>query len=280
METNYCNSPEKQVKFKKTESDSETDKRRTQYESNSFGTSSDGSESESSKKIRKKFDIDYKPFNRSKSTSGLPLRKKNMFPAVAEENNEEDHDLPEEKEKEKFHLLNEKIKTGGYDYIEEILSENKIKKYTKSTKALSLMDPVVEASDIKDEIDFEGLKIAPFKKLKLLTDFEEDKKIKANTDTGSLYIYNNTYDCDEAIAEDNREDDIEVVKDKKNRKYSSLKRVTDFIDKSDMIDEPKSARDIIIEEIKEDPEHEENILDLDEIITSSKCKSISILLNH
>ena len=75
------------------------------------------------------------------------------------------------------------------------------------------MDPVVEASDIKDEIDFEGLKVAPFKKLKLLTDFEEDKKIKANTDTGSLYIYNNTYDCDEAIAEDNREDDIEIDKD-------------------------------------------------------------------
>lgn len=135
------------------------------------------------------------------------------------------------------------------------------------------MDPVIEVTELKEDIDFEELKIAPFKKLRLLTDFEEDKKIRnVNTDTASLHIpMNNNYDYDEAIEEDNREDDIDLDK-KKERKISSLKRVTDFIDRSDMIDEPKSPRDIITEEIKEDPEHEENLLDLDEIVTTTKRK--------
>jgi len=273
-ETSHTSSPDKQVKFKKNESDS--DRLRSNCESSFGGTSSD-SGSEKEKKLRRKFDIEYKTFSRSKSTSGLFKPKKEIFPVVREENNEEDQEVPELKDKEqearKFHFLTEKIKNEGYDNIEETLLEHKPKKYTKSTKALSLMDPVIEVTELKEDIDFEELKIAPFKKLRLLTDFEEDKKIRnINTDTASLHIpLNNNYDYDEAIEEDNRENDIDVDK-KKERKISSLKRVTDFIDRSDMIDELKSPRDIITEEIKEDPEHEENILDLDDIVTTKKCK--------
>ena len=246
------------------------DEKQVKFIINKDETSSNNS-SDKEHKLRKKFDIGYKPFVKCKSTSGLLTNKKPIFQSVVEEKFDEEE---KDKQIEKFHMLNEKIQSEGFDNLEEIIIDHKKpKRFNKSNKALSLIDPVIE-SDMQDEIDFEGLKIAPFKKLKLLTDYEEDKKMKINSDTGSLHVQHNV-DIDDAIAEDTKENDVdEMIKPKK--KNSSMKHITDFVDKSDMIDEPKSPRDIIVEEIKEDPENEDNQLleELDEIITEEKCKII------
>lgn len=249
---------DKIVKFKIADNDSEP--RKTTYDSASI-ISTSSEESESSRKMKRKFDIDYKNFNKSKSSSLLFNKHYVDFPIVTEEKVEDDlENLDEERVKERFHYINERIQREGYDYIEEILSENRIKKVTKSTKTLSYMDTVIE---VKEDIDFNQLRDGPFKKYKCLLDVEEDSKIK--TSTGNLYK-NNKYNLEEAetIEEDNNENEIEIVNKKKyNNKF------TDFVDKSDMIDEQNAPKDIITEEIKEDSEDEDII---DNIVMNMKRK--------
>ena len=198
------------------------------------------------------------------------IKKQRLNYPIVNEEKDEGNDEKLDSDIKKLHFLNEQIQAEGFDNVEEHFIEHKPWKITKSSKALSVMDPVIEASDTKDEIDFEDLKIAPFKKLKLLTDNKEDRQIKINTETAPLHIPSNNLDYEEIIVEDNREDDVEETKCL--RKCSSIKRIAEFIDKSDMIDEPKVVKDIIIEEIKEDPEQEENVLEVDEIIKSEKSK--------
>lgn len=256
------------IKFKRILSDA--DKYNSTKTNDSTSNKSNDSESEKEKQLRRKYDIEFKQFSRSKSSSHIFKKQKLNYPSVKEEN-DEGNDEKIDNDIKKLHFLNEQIQSEGFDNIEEHFLEHKPKKLTKSSKALSVMDPVIEASDTKDEIDFEDLKIAPFKKLKLVTDNKEDKQIKTNTDTASLHIPLTTnLDYEEPIAEDNKEDEVEETKCL--RKCSSIKRIAEFVDKSDMIDEPKAAKDIITEEIKEDSEHEENIVEVDEIMKSEKSK--------
>jgi hypothetical protein len=266
LQSDVKSSPIKIQIIKRTDTDSEREpNKKTQYDSTSLITSS-SDESESSRQLKKRYDIDYHQFTRSKSTSFLFKHKASgAFPTVKEENPEEDIDNPiEEKKKARFKQLNEAILDEGYDNIEELLSEHRPKKFTKSSKALSVMDPVVE---VKEDIDFNSLKIAPFKKLKCLMDFEEDSKFGGHCP--SLH-YSNRYNMDEAIEEDNHENDIEVEKNKKKKSYTdSMKRVAEFVDLSDKIEEQSAPKNIITEEIEEDAEHEEI---LEEIITNEKRK--------
>lgn len=260
-EKNITKSPTHQNK--KFESDSEAEKIvKTQYDSASvISSSSDGTESENSRRMKKRYDIEYHQYSRSKSTSSLFKKHSEKFPTVREEN-EEFESVLEDKDKEKIRKLKFLIQHEGYDPIEESYSE-KPRKFTKSTKALSLMDPVVE---VKEDIDFNQLRVAPFKKLKCLMDFEEDSKIGVNP--SSLHYNSNRYEIDEAIAEDNLENEVEVIAKKKKYYTHSLKKITEFVDLSDMIEEQNVPHNIIEEEIKEDPEHEEQ----PEEVLAFKCK--------
>lgn len=246
----------------------DTEGKKTQYDSNSIVTSSsEDSENASSKRTKKRFDIEYKNYSRSKSTSNLYFKTRcfsESCPVVREEVEEIDGNDEEKTQK----YLNKLTRKEGYYQIEENLSEPRTKKYTKSTKALSLMDPVVE---VKEEIDFSQLREAPFKKLKCLMDFEEDSKFKANPSL--LYYHTNKYETEEAIEEDNRENEIEITSNKKRIRYAhtnSLKKLAEFVDLSDMLVEQQGPHNIIEEAIKEDSEHEEQP---EEKITNSKCKS-------
>jgi len=260
-------SPNNKIKFKRILSDADRKSKAKTNDTSSNKSNDSGSEKE--QQLRKKYDTEFKEFTRSKSSSHILKQQRLNYPSVNEEK-DEGNDEKLDSDIKKLHFLNEQIQAEGFDNVEEHFIEHKPWKITKSSKALSVMDPVIEASDTKDEIDFEDLKIAPFKKLKLLTDNKEDRQIKINTETAPLHIPSNNLDYEEIIVEDNREDDVEETKCL--RKCSSIKRIAEFIDKSDMIDEPKVVKDIIIEEIKEDPEQEENVLEVDEIIKSEKSK--------
>lgn len=231
----------------------DTEGKKTQYDSNSVITSSsEDSENESCKKRKKRYDIEFHSYSRSKSTSSLYKNRSfsENCPVVREEI--EETDANEDQNTIRFKQLNTMIQKEGYDQIEENLSEHRPKKYTKSTKALSLMDPVEE---VKEEIDFNSLKVAHFKKLKCLMDFEEDSKIRGNT---AMFHFHNKYETEEAIEEDNRENEIEVTSKRKGYAHThSIKKLTDFVDLSDMLAEQQCPQNIIEEAIKEDPEHEE-----------------------
>lgn len=265
-------SPQKTIKFKKAETDSEPEiTKKTQYDSTSLITTS-SDESENSRMLRRKFEIEYPPFVRSKSTSLLFKHKykQDEFPVVKENPDEDNENLNDEKEKERFKKLNEAILEEGYDNVEEMLSEHRPKKFTKSTKTLYTMDPVAEE---KEDIDFNSLKIGPFKKLKCVMDFEEDSKIGMSTMSLHHYYAMGGFDMNETIAEDNNENNEDKADKKKHRKSytENLKREIDFVDLSDKIEEQVAPKNIITEEIKEDPEDEE-INPIEEIITNDKCK--------
>lgn len=230
-------------------------------DSTSIITSS-SEESEGGIRSKKKYENEFSSFKRSKSTSGLFKHKKSFFATVREEKPEDEDNETYTKNTERFKKINLMIQNEGYDNVEESYSEHKPKLLsTRSTKCLSLMDPVLE---VKEEIDFNQIKFQPFKKLKFIVDVEEDSKIK----NFNQHQYSR-FDVEEAIEEDNRENDIE--QETKHRKYHThnIKKIPDFVDKSEMIKqvEPKMY---ITEEIKEDTEHEENIDH--EIIHNSKRK--------
>ena len=83
-------------------------------------------------------------------------------------------------------------------------------------------------------------------------------------------------DGSQAIEEDNRENEIEVTSKRKGYAHThSIKKLTDFVDLSDMLTEQQGPQNIIEEAIKEDPEHEEQP---EEIISNSKCKLIDYIL--
>ena len=258
------------IKFKKIETESEQDfNRKTQYDSNSMiTTSSEGSDNSRALNSRKKYDIDYHKYNRSKSTSGIYKHKTSgLFPVVREEKFEDEGENEIDLVKsERFKKLNNMILEEGYDNIEELLLEHRPKKITKSTKNLSAMDSINEEKE--DSIDFTTLGKSKFKKLKYISDFKEDSKFGKNST--NLY-YSNRYNTEEIIEEDNKENDDDLEKNIKKSYTENIKRVTDFVDKSDMIEDNTAPKNYITEEIKEDPESEENV---EEIINNEKCKLI------
>lgn len=263
------------IKFKKIESDSEPEfGRKTQYDSTSIITSS-SEESDNSRLLHsmKKYDIDYHQYNRSKSTTGLyKHRTAGLFPVVREEKFEDEgENVNDLLRSERFKKINHMILEEGYDNIEELLIDYRPKKLTKSTKNLSAMDSINEEKE--DAIDFTTLAKSNFKKLKYISDFEEDSRI-GNNHT-SVY-YSNKYNTDEVIEEDNKENDDDGEKKKKKSYTENMKRVTEFVDKSDMIEENTAPKNYITEEIKEDPESEEYN---DDIINNDKCKFSLIYLN-
>lgn len=244
---------------RKNESDSEDNKKNTMAtDSNSIITSSSD---ESDKMMKKKFEIDSKVFKRSKSTSGL-FKNKPLFPIVREEKSSEEEDTEHENAStEKFKKLNLMIQQEGYDNIEEALDHKPRLLSTRSTKCLSLMDPVLE---VKEEIDFNQIKFAPFKKLKYMVDVEEDTKIIGNTPNAHHF---NRFEVDDAIEEDNRENDLDT--ELKTRKYHThnIKKIPEFFDKSEQIKQVET-KNYITEEITEDTEHEEV---QEELIHNAKC---------
>lgn len=233
-------------------------------DSNSIITDS-SDDSDNLKRLRRKYDTDfeYNSYRRSKSIS--VFKKKNLqkeydqFEVVTEEGQEDD--LEEKNDsKDKFHKLNKMIQQEGYDNIEETYQELKPKlKHNKSTKCLSMMDPVLE---VKEEIDFNQIKQAPFKKLRVIKDNDED--IKLNTNQHHTY----RFEVDDAIEEDNTENEQEVdIKFKYHT--TTLKKITQFLDKSDNMLEHKLSMNYITEEIKEEKEQEEIV---EEQVVHKNCK--------
>ena len=255
-----------QMKFgKRIDYDSEDNRKNYGNDSNSIITNS----SDESERIkRKKYDIEYQPFKRSKSTSGLFKHKKPIFPAVREERQEDEGEQEIDcKNSERFKKINLMIMQEGYDNVEESLSEHRPKILsTRSTKCLSLMDPVLE---VKEEIDFNQIKLAPFKKLKYIVDADEDVKI-GNTPNQHHF---KGFDVD-TIEEDNRENDAELEFKTKYHTHN-IKKIPDFVDKSDMIKQVETKH-YITEEIKEDTEHEEQ---QEDIIHNPNCKILHFLFN-
>jgi len=209
-------------------------------------------------KKRRKYDIDYSGYKRSKSSLGI--KKCFPFPVVKEEKEEEADQ--ESKYNEKFKALNLKILKEGHDKSEEAYLDhrNKIMTTARSTKCLSL-DPVLEE---KEEIDYNQNKFPHFKKLKFVVDAEED--IRFGVSSANHHHYN-LGNIDDAIEEDNRENDLEL--EYKRNKYHTLniKKIPDFIygsegNKSGIVE----SKSYIIEEIKEEFDEV-----LDEIF-NSKCK--------
>ena len=128
------------------------------------------------------------------------------------------------------------------------------------------MDPVLE---VKEEIDLNNLKFAPFKKLKFIHDVEEDNKIGSGSTPMNLHRF---YIEDEAIEEDNRENDLDV--DVKFKKYHTvnIKKFPESFDKSESfekIENSNNPKNYITEEIKE--EYEE-IQDSNFIPHNTNCK--------
>lgn len=256
------------LKFGKTrKSDGDLDDRKYHYDSVSSSSQSRGS----SEGKKRRFDTDSYVFKRSKSS--LRIRHNfTPFPVVREEKQEEEYEHLS-KESIKFKELNLKIMQEGYDNVEDSLMDNKPKLLTaRSTKCLSLMDPVME---VKEEIDFNNIKFAPFKKLKFVVDCEED----ARMGTLNNQHHFNRFDVDDAIEEDNRENDLENDFKYKKCKTMNIKKIPDFIDKSDQIQHHDSyhPKNNITEEIKEDKEDDEkdNIAEEKEIIMHSTSKKYS-----
>lgn len=228
----------------------EVEEKKKQYDS----TSMSSEESENSKRLKRKYEIDYKTFSKSSMSSCGKFKRsisEQNFPVVVEEKNEEDNEnLFEEENMKKFHMLNEKIQNEGIDFVEEEIIDNnsRHRKYTKSNKTLIVMDPVKEEEDVDLEFKCESA----FKKIKCLMDYDEDSKIK-NNNTSNLYLHSGTKYLDQTIEEDNDENEVEYVKIKPRNKFS------DFIDKSEILKEIDQSyqKDIITEEIKEVPEQDD-----------------------
>lgn len=247
---------------KKIETDSEKDDTNKKNNNDSASIITSSSDESEGRKMQRKYDIEYSSFKRSKSTSGLFKHQKSFFATVREEKLEDEDNDVDTKSTERFKKINLMIQNEGYDNVEESYSEHKPKLLsTRSTKCLSLMDPVLE---VKEEIDFNQIKFQPFKKLKFIVDNEEDTKIGNN----SNHHYNR-FDVEEAIEEDNRENDLELeIKHKKYHTHN-IKKLPEFVDKSERIKQVETKM-YITEEIKEDTEHEENIDH--EIIHNNKRK--------
>lgn len=211
--------------------------------------SSSSEESDCLKKgIKKGYDLKYNSYKRSKSTSDFnKSRKKITFTTVKEE---KEDDLEDNYvDKEKFKKLNLMIQNEGYDNVEESLSEHKPKNLkTRSNKCLSLMDPVIE---VKEEIDFNQIKDKPFKKFKVITDVKEDSSIG----NAGILSYSKSRECDDAIEEDNRENELEI-EFKPKYHTTNLHKIPHLIDNFEL-KEQKLNKNWITEEIKEDTEHEE-----------------------
>ncbi len=211
--------------------------------------SSSSEESDCLKKgIKKGYDLKYNSYKRSKSTSDFnKSRKKITFTTVKEE---KEDDLEDNYvDKEKFKKLNLMIQNEGYDNVEESLSEHKPKNLkTRSNKCLSLMDPVIE---VKEEIDFNQIKDKPFKKFKVITDVKEDSSIG----NAGILSYSKSRECDDAIEEDNRENELEI-EFKPKYHTTNLNKIPHLIDNFEL-KEQKLNKNWITEEIKEDTEHEE-----------------------
>lgn len=223
--------------------------------------SSSSEESDCLKKgIKKGYELKYNSYKRSKSTSDFnKSRKKVIFSTVKEEKEDEIED--NFVEKEKFKKLNLLIQNEGYDNVEESLSEHKPKNLkTRSNKCLSLMDPVIE---VKEEIDFNQIKDKPFKKFKVITDVKEDSSF------GNVGIlsYSKSRECDDAIEEDNRENELEI-EFKPKYHTTNLNKIPHLIDNFEH-KEQKLIKNWITEEIKEDNEHEELNEDL---LHNPNCK--------
>lgn len=215
----------------------------------------------SQKKNKKTYDIAFRPFERSKSTSIIRSKSISSFPIVDEEKNEEDDGLC--KEVQKIRKLEFLIQSEGYDKMEEGLDFKP--RYTKSSKALSLMDTVEEVKEEKD-IDLTQLK-GSFTKMKLVYDCQEDIPTHYNINPN---FHNSRHDIEEDIIfEDNLENEVDAQPPHYKGSNKSLSKLEEFVDNTEKIDEHHQHGNIIEEEIKEVEETEDK--QEDEIIEKT-CK--------
>lgn len=229
------------------------------YDSEKFLESQKSARSQ--KKQRKTYDITFRPFERSKSTSIIRSKSVTSFPIVNEEKNEEDDGVC--KELQKIRKIEFLIQSEGLDKLEEGLDYKH--RYTKSSKALSLMDTVEEVKEDKD-IDFTQLQ-GSFKKMRLVHDCQEDLSIPQNNNSN---FHNSRHELEEDIIfEDNQENDVEAQPPIHRGSNKSLSKLEDFVDNTDKIEEHHQHGNIIEEEIKEVEETDDK--QEDEIIEKS-CK--------
>lgn len=215
----------------------------------------------SQKKRKVTYDITFHPFERSKSTSIIRSNSVTSFPIVNEEKNEDDDGVC--KELQKIKKLEFIIQSEGHDKLEEALDFKP--RYTKSSKALSLMDTVEEVKEDKD-IDISQLQ-GSFKKMKLMHDCREDLSIPQYTNSN---FHNSRQELDkDTIIEDNQENDVDVKPQHHKGSSKNLSKLEEFIDNTEKIEEHHQWRSIIEEEIKEVEETDDK--QEDEIIEKS-CK--------
>ena len=200
-------------------------------------------------------------FKRSKSSKYKKPKSNSAFQpfaVVKEEKYEDDLEL-NKITKPKF----KKMFTEMYDNLEDGLLIDNLSRYNprnaKLTKSLSLMAQYGAVVEVKEEIDFNHIRMKPFAKFQISDNFIKDDNKKNST--ANLRHMNYELEEEQRIEEDiNMEDEQEVVIEK--RKTKSISRIQKSLPKSDLIeelDEEKNPnqlniKNIITEEIKEMPD--------------------------
>lgn len=229
---------------------------RKHFDSTSLITSS-GDESENSNdRLNRRYDIDFEDFrsnrHKSKSTKSVKsrLKKSFTFDTVAEEKIEDDTELIKSTTVPRL----KKIFKEMYDNLEDSLICSEKKKRKKITKCLSMMDPVVEE---KEDIDFNHIRDSSFYKLEI----DEEVKIQP-----SFYLQKD-FLLQETIEEDYMENEPDI----EPKRFARIK--SEFIDRTERIDEYNPHGSIITDTIKEEPIHEDETNEI-YINSKSECKLI------
>lgn len=216
-------------------------------------------------KHRNTYNIAFHPTDRSKSYSINRSKSVTSFSTVNEEKNEED-----DSEIQKLRKLEFLIQSEGYDKTERGLDSKP--RYTRSNKAISLMDIVEEVKEDKDN-DITHPQ-SSFQKKKIVHDYKDELSIQQNTNS---HFHNSKHELEQnTIVEDNNENEVEVQPIHFKGSNKSLPKIEDFIDNTDRIDEHHQHGNIIKEEIKEVEEIEDK--QIEEEIIEKSCKLLTYFI--